>query len=831
MILLPINILGILLFIIPHLINGWEIKVGYSDTHVTIGKFYTLRCTVTGIEDNFDEITISFHKDGLTKPISTTKTPKKLKNTEEYYSVLMLTKVSEEDSGTYECVVNIDDEEKSSEKVSLSVVDAPQFLNPQPLQTPEEGSTANIKCYVKNHDDYDIYWTFNGTIIQEGTPRNYDFLEGSQILVIPKFDSSIDNGLYECVAAYHNTIEKMSIEVIGYARPSMTVFEPFNNTEISEGSNFAIQCQAVGKPKPTYEWRVTKNGIETTIETTDKYKVEGGLLTIDTIDNEDTGNYTCIASNAMGSVQNSVYVKVIIAPEIKDIPEIMAMKDDDVVVDCLYKSEGITTAKWYFSKPFTSSDEDEENDEEDETNTYMEIEENDKYKLTNDIGLLKLTINKVSKNEAGKYRCSVENAAGVEHVITFINIKFAPTPKPIKMNEVIIFKEDVVTLECEFEGMPRPDIEWYHNENIIYPDGINIIKNEKGHKSYLIINGKHIQDNIFGTYKCLGSNSVQKAVPSDEINIYLKEKPEQPTISCSDELSATKAICNIDPGPNPGKRPETVTIYFTPKELQIDMDDEFWINSEFNQTIKYDETITIINLPPNTTFTGKAQSLNAAGISEMGPIFYFQTDPPSTPEPINDIEINCKEICDFIWPDAELNGGWGLKYRVTFNATQNLKKDNFDLADMHFISIETENNKLSFDQLKPEMEYNMEVITITEQGESEPFIITLETPDTLIFGSYFKWPFGSFAKFLAISGIMMIIIITTIDLVLYITYRCGIIVFILTHCCGKKIDKGSQNNEDVENNGPESSKLLSENQPINVNNKKREIYGPFTTHV
>lgn len=824
MILLPTNILGIILFIIPHLINGWEVKVGYSDTHVTIGKFYTLRCTVTGIEDLFDEITISFHKNGQPKPISSTKTPKKLKNTEEYYSVLMLTKVREEDSGSYECIVNIDDEEKASEKVYLNVVDAPHFINPQPLQTPEEGSTANIKCYVKNHDDYDIYWTFNGTIIQEGTPRNYDFLEGSQVLVIPKFDSSIDNGLYECVAAYHNTIEKMSIEVIGYARPSMTVFEPFNNTEVSEGSNFAIQCQAVGKPKPTYEWRVTKNGIETIIERTDKYKVEGGLLTIDTIDNEDTGNYTCIASNAMGVVNSSVFVKVIQIPEIKDIPHTNAMKDDDVVLECFYESEGLTTAKWYFYKAPASSEEDNDSNEkssnEDKSNveksSYMEIEDNEKYTLTNDTGLLKLTIKNISKDDIGKYRCSVENVAGVKDSITLVNIKFAPIPKAIEKDEIITFNDEIITLECEFEGIPRPDIEWYHNENIIYPDGINIIKNEKGHKSYLILNGKHITDSIFGTYKCLGSNSVQKSVPSGEINVYLRENPEQPTISCSDELSATKAICNIDPGQNPGKRPETITIYFTPKEIQHDMDDEFWIKSEFTQTMNYDETITIKNLPPNGTFTGRAQSTNAAGVSELGPIFYFQTDPPSPPEPITDMEHNCKEICEFIWPDAELNGGWGLKYRVTFNATQNLKNNKYDLTDLHFITIETPTNKLTFDQLKPEMEYNIEVVTITEQGESEPYFKTMETPDTLIFGSYFKWPFGSFAKFLTISGIMMVIIVTTIDLVLYITYRCGIIVFILTHCCGKKIDKGSQSNGDVESNGPERSKLLSENQPINV---------------
>uniref|UniRef100_A0A0N4Z7Z3 Fasciclin-2-like n=1 Tax=Parastrongyloides trichosuri TaxID=131310 RepID=A0A0N4Z7Z3_PARTI len=808
---------SLLLFLLPLLSLGWKIKVGYSDTHATTGNFYTIRCNVIDIEEPPETIDISFHKDGSSKSISKTKTPKKIKNAEEYYSVLILPNVKREDSGYYECVVNIDGEEQTSEKIELNIVDAPQFIDPKPLQTPEEGSNANISCLVKNHDDYDIYWTFNGTIIQEGTPRNYDFLEGSQILVIPKFDSSVDNGLYECVAAYHNTIEKMSIEVIGYARPTMTVFEPFNITETSEGSNFAVQCQAVGKPKPTYEWRVTKNGIESKVENTDKFKVDGGLLTVDAIDIDDSGKYTCIATNAMGSVNDSVEVKVVRKATIKTLPDILALKDDNVTMECHYESEGAAVARWFYEESLANESEEDDSEEDSSSElNFTEIEENESYNITTGENYIKLTITNITMANVGKYRCSVENVAGISVKDIDVNIKFAPIPKPIENTEIKVFMNEVIKMSCSFDGMPKPEIEWYFNGNIVYPDGVKVIKNDLGLTSNLIIDGTQSKEVHFGTYKCLASNSLKKSVPSEEINVYLLEAPEALFISCSDDLSATKATCNIDPGAYPGRRPDTLSIYYYEEGKYEDLDDFDWRRNAIRLNMNFSETIIISDLKPNTSYQGRVEGTNLAGISPLGPIFLFQTEPPSPPEAVEEMEVNCHYHCDFIWKDAELNGGYGLKYRLTFNATRNLKTDNNNPEDLHYITVETSDNKLTFDQLRPEIEYTISIITITEQGTSEPYFKVIETPESLQTSPPTRWPLGSLTKFLAVAGLSMVVIITTIDLVFYVTYHCGIIVFILTHCCGKKMSKPLPQADDLENVGPERNKLLSENQPTNV---------------
>lgn len=59
----------------------------------------------------------------------------------------------------------------------------------------------------------------------------------------------------------------------------------------------------------------------------------------------------------MGSVESSVFVKVIRIPEIKEIPPIEKMKDDNVVLECHYKSDGLTTAKWYFNELISTLEE------------------------------------------------------------------------------------------------------------------------------------------------------------------------------------------------------------------------------------------------------------------------------------------------------------------------------------------------------------------------------------------------------------------------------------------------------------------------------------------
>lgn len=57
-----------------------------------------------------------------------------------------------------------------------------------------------------------------------GGPRNYEFKDGNQILVIPKYDSDRDDGQYICSAAQFYSFETVAINVTGYGSFNLHYF-------------------------------------------------------------------------------------------------------------------------------------------------------------------------------------------------------------------------------------------------------------------------------------------------------------------------------------------------------------------------------------------------------------------------------------------------------------------------------------------------------------------------------------------------------------------------------------------------------------------------------
>uniref|UniRef100_A0AC35U8C1 NCAM n=1 Tax=Rhabditophanes sp. KR3021 TaxID=114890 RepID=A0AC35U8C1_9BILA len=826
---------AIIFLLLPILATGWKIKIGYPESHVAKGNYFSYRCTVVELDEGPEDISISFFKDNQLAPITQTNAPKKSKTAEEYYSVLMLHNVKESDSGSYECVVTVDNAEQRSGKIELTVVDPPEFIHPQPIQTPEEGNDAKINCFVKNHEEYDIYWKFNGTIIQEGTPRNYELQEESQVLVIKNFDSTNDNGDYECFAAYHNTIETLKIQVVGYARPTMTIFEPRGDvTETHEGANFTIQCQAVGKPKPTYEWQLSKKGKTTPIENSDKFKIQGGLLNIDSIDFDDAANYTCIATNALGSVKETLNLKVIKKATIKAISDVTVFGGEQVELVCNYISEGSTTAKWVFDgtviedghdsmesnedaqavttekyetsqKTTESTEEDNESDEDDNkmVNSMNRI-------ITESNNQIKLVIKNATKHDVGNYNCEVENKAGVVTESVEVVIKYAPIALDIDDLENVVQEGNNLTISCSFDAAPVAEITWTLNNEKLYPDGVMIVESQSEGVSTLELSGD-LGEKMYGDYRCHASNIVKKDVQSEIIVVDVMSTPEAPTVTCSDEAKATYTTCTVQgyEGIRPGKKPTSLKFYLSESSMSSEEESE-WQNASIIRTFTFGNTIVLKELTPGSQWEARVGGENDIGVSPLSAVFTVQTADATVSEPVESIHHECDTTCKFDWEEPELNGGQNVKYRLTFieeshNETETEKKEK--------IVVETSLTGITVDNLKPSIEYSVNVVAITSIGESEEYYTTFETPETL------KVPFSFLLKFdlptiICIFALACVVLFLIVDVCCFISHRCGILACICVNCLGKDIKKGSSKN--VEANVPENNKLLVDGQPANV---------------
>ena len=93
--------------------------------------------------------------------------------------------------------------------------------------------------------------------------------------------------------------------------PPTILTPPPANSEASVNADHMIQCTFEGVPTPTVEWSrdgtmLTDGSNDITIATGDS----SGTLTITTLTADDSGSYTCMVSNLLGTVTASSALEV-----------------------------------------------------------------------------------------------------------------------------------------------------------------------------------------------------------------------------------------------------------------------------------------------------------------------------------------------------------------------------------------------------------------------------------------------------------------------------------------------------------------------------------------
>lgn len=80
---------------------------------------------------------------------------------------------------------------------------------------------------------------------------------------------------------------------------------------VKEGNSVVIHCNIEGHPDPHFQW-FNSNGHLLKEENAEKWWIlDSGLLNITSVSFEDRGKYTCVATNAHGTVNNTVTLRVI----------------------------------------------------------------------------------------------------------------------------------------------------------------------------------------------------------------------------------------------------------------------------------------------------------------------------------------------------------------------------------------------------------------------------------------------------------------------------------------------------------------------------------------
>ena len=102
--------------------------------------------------------------------------------------------------------------------------------------------------------------------------------------------------LESCIPCRIETVKQAAYSVYIAAHPSFTTRPPAI-IYFAEGENAPIECRASGAPRPTVNWTRSVSPLPQ-----GRSQQKGGRLNITDMQTQDSGNYTCEASNQRGLI-------------------------------------------------------------------------------------------------------------------------------------------------------------------------------------------------------------------------------------------------------------------------------------------------------------------------------------------------------------------------------------------------------------------------------------------------------------------------------------------------------------------------------------------------
>ncbi|NWX99119.1 HMCN1 protein, partial [Nothoprocta ornata] len=381
---------------------------------------------------------------------------------------LQIARSAVEDAGTYMCVAQ-NPAGTALGKIKLKVQVPPVIKSQLQEYVVPVDHSVTLPCEAEGYPGPDISWHKDGQQVTESIRRRILSTGALQVAFVQPGDT----GRYTCVAANAAGSSSSSTELVVHIPPRIRSTEA--EYTVTEDSQAVLSCVADGIPAPTINW--TKDNTLLT-DTAGKYRaLPGGDLILDNVVPEDSGHYTCIASNTAGEDTHTVTLMVHVLPAFTELPgDIALTKGEQLRLTC--KATGIPVPKitWTFNNNIIPAQYDDINGHSD------------------------LVIERVTKDDSGTYVCTAENTVGSVKAIGFVYVKEPPVFKgddPSRRTEPL---GGNAVLDCEARGEPPPTIQWSRKGAGI-PLGTRIRQLSNGS---LAIYGTVNED--AGDYKCVATN-------------------------------------------------------------------------------------------------------------------------------------------------------------------------------------------------------------------------------------------------------------------------------------------------------------------------------------
>ncbi|XP_075465724.1 striated muscle preferentially expressed protein kinase isoform X4 [Ascaphus truei] len=390
-----------------------------------------------------------------------------------------------------------------------------------------EGQEVTLSVQVQGEPKPIINWLRNRQLVKPGGKYQLTEGEGGIFSLHIAEAERRDSGYYTCKAINEYGTKQCEAKLDVRVPPGSTSLEvvtPLRDVSVCAGEAAVFECVVSGPVDLDVDWMFRGKLLQPALlDCKMRFNGRQCLLLLNSVHEDDSGNYTCKLSTAREELTCSAMLTV--HPSMAPLFT-RKMLDRDVVegrtarLDCKISGTPPPVITWtHFGRP---------------------VQESDALRIERDRGHHTLLITHVATEDEGQYtvtarnphgeaECSAElyveepRPAAASHISKLVKMPSIPEEPEVQESEVEglvmpdflrplpdldVVESREVELECQVTGMPYPTITWYHNGQKIQSSEDRKMTQYKDIHRLVFPSVSHPHA---GVYKSVISNKVGKA--------------------------------------------------------------------------------------------------------------------------------------------------------------------------------------------------------------------------------------------------------------------------------------------------------------------------------
>nr|XP_029721314.1 Down syndrome cell adhesion molecule-like protein Dscam2 isoform X33 [Aedes albopictus] len=631
-------------------------------------------------------------------------------------SHLNITSLHSNDGGLYKCIAS-SKVGVAEHSAKLNVYGLP-YVRTMEKKSIVAGETLIVTCPVAGYPIDSIVWERDNRQLPINRKQKV-FPNGT--LIIENVERNSDQATYTCVAKNsEGYTARGTLEVVVMVLPQIVPFD-FGEESINAMDMVSAYCTVNKGDLPMQiRWSRDNQPVDGSSEgiSVSRTNQRISVLSIESVKDIHSGNYTCTAENKAGRAQHTATLFVNVPPRwILEPTDKAFAQGSNAKVEC--KADGFPKPQVSWKKAIG-----------DTPGEYKDLRSNDSSIRVEEGSLF---INNIQKSNEGYYLCEAINGIGSGlSAVILISVQ-APPEFTEKLRNQTARRGEPTVLQCEAKGEKPIGILWNMNNIRLDPKSDNryTIREEirpDGVMSSLSIKRTERSDSALFT--CMATN----AFGSDDasINMIIQEAPEMPyALKVLDKSGRTVQLSWAKPydGNSPLKR---YIIEFKRSRGTWENDvDRVIVPGHTNEA-------QVQKLSPATTYNIRIVAENEIGVSdssEVVTIITAEEAPSGKPQAIK-VEPTNQSTLRVSWkapPRAEWNGDI-LGYYVGFKQTSQNSSYIYETVNYSLEGGEGKEHSLEINNLKTYTQYSIVIQAFNKVGagpmsEEEKQYTAEGTPD------------------------------------------------------------------------------------------------------